>query len=324
MLSLHENDSHDQDPQLNLPTGPLGVVRERRERTDEDRRWHGEQLSVHHENRVDRAVYERMAFYGSLNPDRIAFPAVATLARGAQYSERSTRYALRRLESSGLVQCVFHGRGRSTSQYRIVGSSDCRPDLQTVPLRPANAAPKVLKEGLDRKNKDLSFKAEAKSIDPQPVQTEGLTKAVVLTDFPSKEKKQEKPPVPKEPKKAPPPCEPVVFTHTKQVSLLFKLQRKLGYRADDGQARVFDDLEHTDKKRILDTLLAEEQLAAAKGQCEAPPKKPRAPRFAPVQTPIREEASHCVSDHRWTEPASDGVQNCIMCPAERKSKSGAA
>ena len=37
-----------------------------------------------------------------------------------------------------------------------------------------------------------------------------------------------------------------------QVKLLFKLQRKLGYRADDEQARVFDGLEHADRKRILD------------------------------------------------------------------------
>ena len=52
---------------------------------------------------------------------------------------------------------------------------------------------------------------------------------------------------------------------TSSVKLLFKLQRKLGYRADDKQARVLDALEHAVTKRILDALLEQEQLAAAQG-----------------------------------------------------------
>ena len=316
MSTLQQNAIHDQEPQLNLPTGPLGIVR--RERTDADRHWYGEQLSVQHEKRIDKLIFERLAYYGSLNTDRTAYPAVKRLAREALCSERSARYALRRLESSGLVQCVFPGRGRSTSRYRVVGTN-CRSDLQDVQVRPANGAPNVLREGLSVSTKISSFNASVKSIDPTPIQTEGLKKAVVLTDFPSQEKTQEKTPVPKEQEQDPAsPCEPVVFTHTKQVSLLFKLQRKLGYRADDGQAGVFDGLEHTDKKRILDKLLAEEQLAAANGEVEAPPPKPSAPRFAaPVSEPKRAEPPSCVTGHRWSEAASDGVQNCVMCPAEQ-------
>ena len=101
---------------------------------------------------------------------------------------------------------------------------------------------------------------------------------------------------------------------------MFALQRKLGYRADNGQAGVFDDLEHGDKKRIIDKLLQEEQLAAVRGEVAAPPLKPRASRFAaPVSTaPKRAESPSCVT-HRWSEPASDGVQNCVACNAEQVS-----
>ena len=101
--------------------------------------------------------------------------------------------------------------------------------------------------------------------------------------------------------------------------MLFALQRKLDYRADDGQAAVFDGLEHGDKKRILDKLLTEEQLAAALGQVEAPPPKPRAPQFAaPVSTaPKRAEPPSCVTGHRWSEAASDGIKTCVACPAEQ-------
>ena len=316
MPTLQRSPSHSQEhlpapaAQLPLPTGPLGVVR--RERSSEDRLWYNEQLSVPHEKLIDKAVYERMAFFGSLNPERIAFPAVARLAREALCSERSVRYALRRLESSGLVQCVFPGRGRSTSRYRVVGTN-CRSDLQDVQVRPANGAPNVLREGLSVSTKISSFNASVKSIDPTPIQTKGMKKAVVLTNFPSQEeRKKAKAPVRKEQvPKAPEP----VFKNNQQVKLLFKLQRKLNYRADDAQAVVFDGLEYDDRKRILDRLIGEEQIAAANGQVEAPPKKPSAPRFNPVQTPIRED--YCVGAHRWSEAASDGIKNCVACNAEQ-------
>ena len=142
MTTSNLNVAHSSDgvsSQLNLPSGPLGLVRPRRERTDADRDWYSEQLAVPHVKLIDKSVYERLAFYGSLNPERTAFPAVKRLAREALCSERSVRYALRRLESSGLVECVSPGCGRSTSRYRIVGSSDCRADLQTVQVRPAPA-----------------------------------------------------------------------------------------------------------------------------------------------------------------------------------------
>ena len=101
--------------------------------------------------------------------------------------------------------------------------------------------------------------------------------------------------------------------------MLFKLQRKLGYRADDGQAGAFDGLEHADRKRILDKLLAEEQLAAAQGKVTAPPKAEPSPRHKfplPVARNKVRERPAC-TEHRWTPPASDGISNCFDCDEEK-------
>ena len=265
MPTLQRSPSHSQEhlpaptapsAQLPLPTGPLGVVR--RERSSEDRLWYNEQLSVQHEKLIDRSVFQRMAFFGSLNPERIAFPAVARLAREALCSERSARYALRRLESSGLVECVFPGRGRSTSQYLVVGTS-CRTDLQDVQVRPAPVAPNVLKEGNKRSSKDLAFKDKAKSIDPEE-------KEVNLSLFPSlQEQKQEKAPVPKKQKK------PVVFSFEAMARKWFKLMRKLGRYCDDTMALAFDKKPHREKTSILNDLEAVEQEQVYLGRMDAPP-----------------------------------------------------
>ena len=317
MTTTHVLPQEQVNPQLNLPTA-LGLVRPRRERTDEDRDWYSEQLAVPHEKLIDKAVFERMAFYGSLNPERTAFPAVKRLAREALCSERSVRYALRRLESSGLVECVSPGCGRSTSRYRIVGSSDCRADLQTVQVRPAPVAPNVLKEGNSvSKSKDPSLTAASvKSIDPDLLEKVAKQIGVDCLPFPSQEQKQEQE---QEQKASAPVPEETVFVNENQVKMLFKLQRKLGYRADDGQAGVFDGLEHADRKRILDKLLAEEQLAAAQGKVPAPPKAAPSPRHEfplPVVRKTVRERPTC-SEHRWTPAASDGVQNCYGCDAEK-------
>ena len=127
------NDALSSPDQLSLPAGPISLVRPRRERTDEDREWYSKQLAVQHVKRIDKLVFERLAFYGSLNPDRTAYPSVKRLAGEALCSERSARYALRRLESVGLIECLYDKGGRVTSRYRVVGSTDCRAGLQTVP-----------------------------------------------------------------------------------------------------------------------------------------------------------------------------------------------
>ena len=72
-------------PQLNLPTGPTHVVRGRRERTDEDKAWHSEQVKVGMEvqNVHYREVWRQMVYLASCNPGRLCFAGHATLGRMA-------------------------------------------------------------------------------------------------------------------------------------------------------------------------------------------------------------------------------------------------
>ena len=172
--------------------------------------------------------------------------------------------------------------------YRYPASAPARRARYTGWIVPRSSAPRVhrawnsestlgglgvhqIEEGIDQRTKktSLSVNADAQTIDPGAVEEV----EVICLPFPSQEQEQEKAsaPVPKE----------TVFVNENQVKLLFKLQRKLGYRADDEQARVFDGLEHADRKRILDKLLAEEQLAAAQGKVPAPPKAESPSRVSP-------------------------------------------
>ena len=268
MTTRNLNVAHSSDgvsSQLSLPTGPVGLVRPRRERTDEDKAWYSKQLAVKHSKHWDKVVYEKVAYYASLNPEREAYPSVARVAREVLCSDRTVRYALRRLEASGLIACISKKGGRLTSRYRV--GADCSPGLQGVQPRAARGAAEVIREGKRVSKTRSSLSAVSKSLDP--VKPEGPQEQEVLpTVFPSQERKQEKAPVPI--------ADEPVFENPAQVNKLFKLQRKLGYEANDQQAVVFDRLEHPDKKRILDRLEAEEQIAAANDEVPPPPKKPRA------------------------------------------------
>ena len=323
MSTANLNVAHTSDgvsTQLNLPSGPLGIVRPRRERTDEDREWYSKQLSVQHVKRIDKLVFERMAFYGSLNPDRTAYPSVKRLAGEAMCSERSVQYAVRRLESVGLIECLYDKGGRVTSRYRVVGSTDCRAGVQTVHPRAANRAPEVLREG-KRVSKNTSLSADAQTLDPGAV--EALTLAhlseieqeqgeVIRTPLPSQEQKQEKAPVPI--------ADEPVFENPAQVGMLCSVARKLDYSLSDAAALRFDGLNHVGKKAILDRLLTEEQDKALHGEVAPPPKKPRAPRAeVAVEKKPKPDRPSCVGKHRLTAPASDGISNCFDCDHEEKT-----
>ena len=325
MISIRETLPTCQDLPAPIAKPKLSVLRGgkyKHERTDEDKSWYAQQLQVEHTRLTDKSVFERLAYYASCNPERDSYAGVARLARESLCSPRTVQYARRRLEAAGLIEGIGSNKGgRSTAtvtasaHYRVLGRTSCAP-------RGAPRAPKDLKEkeGNKRtKDPSLSVSDDAQTIDRGAVEKVDIPQEVIRLPFPSKEQKQEKTPVRKKQENDPAPSrEPLVFTHPRQVALLFALQRKLDYRADDGQAAVFDGLEHCDKKRILDKLLEEEQLAAALGQVEAPPPKPRAPRFNPISTaPKRSEPPSCVTGHRWSEAAEDGVQNCVACNAEQ-------
>ena len=312
-LNLAQSDGALSSQQLSLPTGPLGLVRPRRERTDEDREWYSKQLAVQHVKRIDKLVFERLAFYGSLNPDRTAYPSVKRLAGEALCSERSARYALRRLESVGLIECLYGKGGRVTSRYRVVGSTDCNPGLQTVPPSAANPAPEVLREGKRVSKTRSSLSAVPKSVDRD--EPEGPKEQEVLPTvlFPSQSKKsKEKAPLPK--------AQEPAFQNTKQVGMLCSVARKLDYELTDEETLRFDAMEHAGRKALLDRLLTEEQDKALHGEVAPPPKKPRDPRAeVAVERKPKPDRPSCVQ-HRWTPEASDGISNCVNCDEEKTNE----
>ena len=109
-----------------------------------------------------------------------------------------------------------------------------------------------------------------------------------------------------------------VFKNPAQVGMLYAVARKLDYELTDKQALRFDAMEHPGRKALLDRLLSEEQEAALHGEVAPPPKKPREPRAeVAVEREAKAERS-CTGEHRWSEPASDGFMNCVMCDEEIK------
>ena len=311
MTTSNLNVAHSSDgvsSQLSLPTGPVGLVRPRHARTDGDRDFMARAFSVRAGGLAATAVYRCLAYHCSKSERRIAYPAQATVAEYCEITVRHVRRVLRKLESDGLIVCEIRKKGAHPSHYSLTEESRSGHD---VPLEADMRSANKEKEGIKNKQKALSVNDDAQTINPGAVEEVEIPEEAICLPFPSQEREQERAsaPVPKE----------TVFVNENQVKLLFKLQRKLGYRADDGQAGVFDGLEHADRKRILDKLLAEEQLAAAQGKVPAPPKAAPSPRHEfplPVARKTVRERPTC-SEHRWTPAASDGVQNCYGCDAEK-------
>ena len=304
--------------QLPLPTGPITLLRGGgRERTDEDRAWHSKQLAVQHGKRIDKLVFERMAFYGSLNPERTAYPSVKRLSDEALCSERSARYALRRLESEGLIKCLddIGGRptsrgGRTTTRYRVVGADDCRAGGQTVPPWGANRAPEVLKEGKNKgkKEKALSVSVGAQTLD-HGKKKKDKGKAVDLPLFPSLSQEQEKARA------------PVTETQTvyraigapKVVAKWCALCRKLGLEVNLTKEMAFDKLPHTGKTRMINDLEARERELAHQGRvAPAPIEKPKSTGYLPPKAvAAAAEAQHRAACQHV--PAADLPIDCGKC-----------
>ena len=295
----HTND--EVSTQLNLPTA-LGLVRPRRERTDADREWCSRQLAIPHEKRIDKLVFERMAFYGSLNPERTAYPSVKRLAREAMCSPRSAQYALRRLESAGLIECLDDASGRTSSRGGRTTSRYCVAGVQTVHPSGANRAPKVLKEG-NSVSKDPSLTTDTvKSIDPALLEKVEKQIGIDCLSFPS------------------PPSADGEYQHPKQVGMLCAVARKLGREVSEHEQRAFDKLSHERKILTLKPLLEAEQSLAAEGVVTPPPKAAPSPRHEIAHHHEGKSTSTrpACTEHRWTPPASDGISNCFDCDHEEK------
>ena len=101
------------------------------------------------------------------------FPAISTLMRETQVSERGVRYALRKLEAAGAI-LTERSRGRSSSLYRLM-----------IPLNPADSAPS---------NRGVSPPSNPARIAPfNPARIAPLNGARIapLTDLSSEQSKKE-------------------------------------------------------------------------------------------------------------------------------------
>ena len=305
--------------QLNLPTA-LGLVRPRRERTDSDRQWYNGQLKVQHSKHWDKVVYEKVSYYGSLNPERLAFPSVARLAREVICSARTVQRALRRLEAGGLIKCVSRAGGHATSQYLVVG-------LRVTPGQAAShprgdcEAPNDKREGKrDQRTKDpsLSVSIGAQTIDPGAVEESLTTDTVKFIDPALVEEVEKQIGVDCLPFPSQEPSADGKYQHPKQVGMLCAVARKLGREVSEYEQRAFDKLSHERKILTLKPLLEAEQSLAAEGVVTPPPKAAPSPRHEIAHHHDGKSTSQPVcSEHQWTPAAADGVQNCYSCPEER-------
>ena len=294
--------------QLNLPTA-LGLVRPRRERTDVDKAWHSEQVKVQIQNANYREVWRQMVFLAGCNPGRLCFAAHSTIASKAGTDEKAistktVQRAVKYLMGEGLIRCISVGAGRSTGKYQILG----RPkSLASVDKKSMQRGQKVhqIEEGIEQvtKRKEPSLAtAGAKSIDPALLEKVEKQIGVDCLSFPSQE-----------------PSADGEYQHPKQVAMLCAVARKLGREVSEYEQRAFDKLSHERKIRTLKPLLEAEQSLAAEGVVTPPPKAPPSPRH--------EVAHHhegksmrirpACTEHRWTPPASDGIQNCFECDEEK-------
>ena len=305
-LNLAHSDGALSSPnqQLSLPTGPVGLVRPRRERTDEDRDFMARAFAVRAGGLAATAVYRCLAYHCSKSERRLAYPAQATVAEYCEIGVRHVRRVLRKLESDGLIVCEVRKKGAHPSHYSL---TDEAPSGYESRLEADMRAANKEREGSDLQTR-TSLSAVSKSLDP--VKPEGPKQEVLPTVFPSPKQEKEPLPMAQEP----------AFKNPAQVGMLYSVARKLDYSLSDAEALRFDAMEHAGKKALLDRLLAEEQDKALHGEVAPPPKKPRAPRDGiAVERKPKPERPPCV-EHRWSEPAEDGISNCANCDAEKTNE----
>ena len=265
--------ARDAPQKTTLGPNPLHVIKSR-PRTDEDKAWYADQLKVEIRNLYHREVYRQMAYYGSCKPARLCFAAHSTIAKEKGISVKSVQRAVKHLEHEGLIRRLSVGSGRETGKYQILGRSKSPYRVPQESMQGGLGVHQI-EEGIEKRiQKPFSSRCEAQFRGAKPTSpTKELEPTKSLEGFPS--------PAPGQEKASAPVAEEIKFQHPGQVAKLFKLQRKLGYTADDKQAEVFDGLEHVDKARILNQLEAEEQQAALRGEVSAPPPKALTPRHLP-------------------------------------------
>ena len=180
-----------------------------------------------------------MAFFCSLTADRVCFASMKTKADHAGLSERTMRYQHRAIEASGHFEAVSGlSGGRNTTRYRLVlpapVDSCRRPDNPAAgaPLNPAAGAPEERKEDL------VSTSLQGPYVPPADV------------------------PVPDSP---PSQVQERAVERDSQTRMLAAISRKLGRPVDDDLLDDFAAKGRTKRTAVLDALLVDERIAAAKG-----------------------------------------------------------
>ena len=276
--------------QLSLPTGPVGLVRPRRARTDEDRDFLADAFKVTAGGVSAKAVYRCLAYYASLTARRIAYPSQSTIAAYCELSVRQVRRVLLKLERGGLIVCLERKRGRCSSTYSIPQPG------HGVPFNPD-----MVSDEEGRKDKEtrkaLSVSADVQSQDhAQMEKNEGQAVNLSLVPSPSRSKEQSAP--------------ARAITFPKQVALYCKLRRKLGREVNHTMETEFDRLPHPEKKRVIDDLEAQEREMAHEGKVEPAPTPPPKGGF---QSAEAFEAQHRAGCQHV--PADDLPINCGKCGA---------
>ena len=131
-LNLAHSDGGLSSPnqQLSLPTGPVGLVRPRRERTDEDRDFMARAFAVRAGGLAATAVYRCLAYHCSKSERRLAYPAQATVAEYCEIDVRHVRRMLQKLEADGLIVCVVRKKGAHPSHYSLTDKTRIGHDVR--------------------------------------------------------------------------------------------------------------------------------------------------------------------------------------------------
>ena len=327
------------DPgQANLGWWPRGSYPGgKRERTDEDRAFLSAVHAVQVPGIVPRAVFRALGYFASLGNARRAFPRVGQLATYVGGTERGVIKVLRRLEAAGwIVQTKKGGGRRLAAEYRLnVKTLNnvhglCRETLNNVHTEEGRS---------DNKYKNL----------PAPLRdVVASIGAAVRTGKPTKNSGSID----------------HRFSPSKQGRLFMGVTRKLarvrGEKIDDDelvrQTKKLQSLDYTRIKAVLDPLLHEERMLAAKGEVKRAPAAVGGPgavrqrpspngdvvqvvgsvaKSMPVpssvfgetapKNPWKYEARYqrprrttpdC-AEHVFSEPAGDGIETCFLCLRER-------
>ena len=270
-------------PQLSLPTGPIGLVRPRRERTGEDRDFLAAAFKVKAGGVGATALFRCLAYFASLSPRRIAYPSQKTMSGYCDMSVRQVRRVLRKLEQGGVIVCVERKGGRCSSTYALsqIGQTVPKPDILSAKERRNNAKTKALSLSADVQTQDHGSKSKASDLIlvPSLSRSEEKTAPVRENVFP------------------------------KQVGKYCKIRRKLGLEVNHAMETEFDRLPHHEKVRVINDLEAQETQLAYHGKIEpAPIQKPKG--FQSASSFEAQRVAGC--QH---VPAPDLPINCDKCGA---------